>query len=60
MGGGASSGGIEGILATTLMVGRAIAGVYRNPGMYRLQDFHSEKAPRLKSMKPPQFVFFGV
>ena len=59
MGGGASSGGIEGILATTLMVGRAIAGVYRNPGMYRLQDFHSEKAPRLKSAKPPTFVFFG-
>lgn len=59
MGGGASSGGIEGILATTLMVGRAIAGVYRNPGMYRLQDFHSEKAPRLKSAKPPQFAFFG-
>ena len=59
MGGGASSGGIEGLLATTLMVGKAIAGVYRNPGMYRIQDFHSEKAPRLKSAAKAQFVFFG-
>ena len=59
MGGGASSGGVEGLLATTLMVGRAIAGVYRNPGMYRIQDFHSEKAPRLKSAAKVQFAFFG-
>ena len=59
MGGGASSGGVEGLLATTLMVGRAIAGVYRNPGMYRIQDFHSEKAPRLKSAAKVNFAFFG-
>ena len=59
MGGGASSGGVEGLLATTMTVGRAIAGVYRNPGMYRIQDFHSEKAPRLKSAAKVQFVFFG-
>ena len=27
--------------------------------MYRLQDFHSEAAPRLKSAQRPTFVFFG-
>ena len=27
--------------------------------MYRIQDFHSEKAPRLKSAAKAQFVFFG-
>ena len=62
MGGGASSGSIEGLLQTTMMVGRAIASIYRNPGMYRISDFHSELAPRLKStmaMQRQQFVFFG-
>ena len=59
MGGGASSGGIESLLQTTMMVGRAIANIYRNPGMYRLQDFHSSKAPRLKSQRHPRFIVFG-
>ena len=59
MGGGASHGSIEGLLATTMMVGKALAGIYKNPGMYRLQDFHSELAPRLKSNKQPTFAFFG-
>ena len=60
MGGGASHGSLEGLLQSTLMVGRAIASIYRNPGMYRLQDFHSSLAPRLKSNKAQNpFVFFG-
>jgi hypothetical protein len=60
MGGGASHGSIESLLSTTMMVGRAIANIYRNPGMYRLQDFHSKLAPRLNSNKQQNpFVFFG-
>eukprot|EP00605_Chrysophyceae_sp_TOSAG23-4_P001154 GSChrysophyteH1.ASY1.ANO1.1261.1 assembled CDS len=57
MGGGASHGSIEGLMATTMMVGRALAGIYRNPGMYRLQDFHSSLAPRLKSQKQQHMPF---
>ena len=60
MGGGASHGSIEGLLATTMMVGRALAGIYRNPGMYRIQDFHSPLAPRLKSAKQQQVPFAGM
>lgn len=60
MGGGASHGSLEGLLASTLMVGRAIASIYRNPGMYRLHDFHSALAPKLKSNNAQNpFVFFG-
>lgn len=60
MGGGASHGSIESLLSTTMMVGKAIANIYRNPGMYRLQDFHSQLAPRLASNKQQNpFVFFG-
>jgi len=60
MGGGASHGSLEGLLASTLLVGRAIASIYRNPGMYRLNDFHSALAPRLRSNNQQNpFVFFG-
>ncbi len=58
MGGGISlvEGGIEELLTTTIMIGRAISAV-TFPGMYRIYDFHSKKAPRLKNAK--QFTFFA-
>ena len=42
---------MEGILAATYMVGRAIAAV-AFPGMHRIYDFHSPRAPKLKSASP--------
>jgi hypothetical protein len=48
MGGGASSQGLEEILAETFMLGRAIVAV-TFPGMYRIYDFHSSRAPVIKN-----------
>lgn len=57
MGGGASGmGGVEQLLQTTIMIGKAISGV-SFPGMHRIYDFHSELAPPLKNKA--QFMFFG-
>ena len=56
MGGGASSMNMEDLIQTTVMVGRAIAAI-SFPGMYRIYDFHSAKAPRLKTAR--QFVLFS-
>ena len=42
---------MEGILAATYMMGRAIAAV-AFPGMHRIYDFHSPRAPKLKSASP--------
>jgi hypothetical protein len=58
MGGGISlmEGGLEELLTTTIMIGRAISAV-TFPGMYRIYDFHSKRAPRLKNAK--QFTFFA-
>ena len=56
MGGGASSltTSMEELLTTTYMIGRAIAAI-SCPGMYRIYDFHSSRAPRLKNAA--QFSF---
>lgn len=56
MGGGASSLNMEDLIQTTVMVGRAIASL-SFPGMYRLVDFHSSKAPKLRSTR--HFVLFS-
>lgn len=56
MGGGASSQGLEEALAETFMLGRAIVAV-TFPGMYRIYDFHSSKAPPIKNASP--FSMFG-
>eukprot|EP01035_Chromulina_nebulosa_P019811 gene19811-25755_t len=57
MGGGASSiQGIEDLLTTTYMIGKAIAAV-TFPGMYRIYDFHSNQAPKLKNIQK-KFIFF--
>lgn len=47
---------MEDILTTTYMIGRAIAAI-SCPGMYRIHDFHSPLAPRLKNTK--SFAFFA-
>lgn len=58
MGGGSSMGtSVEELLTTTYMIGRAIAAI-SCPGMYRLYDFHSSKAPKLKNAKQ-SFSMFG-
>jgi hypothetical protein len=54
MGAGASSQGID-LIATTMMLGQAIASI-TFPGMFRIYDFHSPLAPKLK-YKPAQFNF---
>lgn len=56
MGGGASSMNMEDLIQTTVMVGRAIAAI-TFPGMYRIYDFHSSLAPRIKSAR--HFVLFS-
>ena len=58
MGGGASQQGtsIEQLLTTTYMIGRTIAAM-TCPGMFRIYDFHSALAPRLKTSK--KFLFFA-
>lgn len=40
--------GVEQLMTTALMIGRAISAV-AFPGMYRIYDFHSKKAPKLKN-----------
>ena len=52
MGGGVSFSemGVEELVTTTIMIGRAISTV-KFPGMYRIYDFHSSKAPRLKNAR---------
>lgn len=49
--------GMEDLLATTYMIGKAIAAI-TFPGMYRIYDFHSPRAPRLKAMRN-NFSFFA-
>ena len=57
MGGGASQmQGVEDLLATTYMIGKAIAAI-SFPGMYRIYDFHSPLAPKLKNAT--SFAFFS-
>lgn len=57
MGGGTSSiQGVENLLATTVMLGRAIAAI-TFPGMFRLYDFHSKKAPKLKNAMQSYSLF---
>jgi hypothetical protein len=49
MGGGVSLiEGVEELMTTTILIGRAISAV-AFPGMYRIYDFHSAKAPKLKN-----------
>lgn len=48
--------GVEDLLATTYMIGKAIAAI-SFPGMYRIYDFHSPNAPKLKNSH--SFAFFG-
>lgn len=49
MGGGVSlMEGMEELVTTTILIGRAISAV-QFPGMYRIYDFHSKKAPKLKN-----------
>lgn len=51
MGGGVSLiEGVEELMTTTILIGRAISAV-QFPGMYRLYDFHSMKAPKLKNAR---------
>eukprot|EP01033_Poteriospumella_lacustris_P006648 gene6648-4791_t len=57
MGGGVSLiEGVEELMTTTLLIGRAISAM-SFPGMYRLYDFHSKKAPKLRNAQ--QFTFFA-
>jgi hypothetical protein len=57
MGAGASSmSGLEELLQATYVIGRAISAI-TFPGMYRIYDFHSDKAPPLKNQN--NFNFFG-
>ena len=57
MGGGASAmQGVDELLSTTYLIGRAISAI-TFPGMYRIYDFQSDKAPRLKNQR--QFTFFA-
>lgn len=51
MGGGASSQGLEDVIQETFQLGRALVSV-SFPGMYRIYDFHSSKAPKIKNSNP--------
>lgn len=58
MGAGASSvQGMEELLQTSYMIGKAISAI-TFPGMYRIYDFHSSLAPALRNAR--QFTFFGM
>jgi hypothetical protein len=49
MGGAASlMESVEELMTTTILIGRAMASM-TFPGMYRIYDFHSKKAPKLKN-----------
>ncbi len=57
MGGGVSLiEGVEELMTTTMLIGRAISAM-SVPGMYRIYDFHSKKAPKLRNAR--QFTFFA-
>lgn len=57
MGGGASlMEGVEELMTTTILIGRAISSM-TVPGMYRIYDFHSKKAPKLRNART--FTFFA-
>lgn len=56
MGGGVSLvASVEDLVTTTYLIGRAISAI-SFPGMYRIYDFHSKRAPRLKNAQ--KFTFF--
>jgi hypothetical protein len=49
MGGGVSLiEGVEELVTTTYLIGRAISAI-QFPGMYRIYDFHSKLAPKIKN-----------
>lgn len=48
---------LDELRSTALMIGRAIAAM-SFPGMYRIYDFHSQKAPKLKNLTKFSFSFF--
>ncbi len=57
MGGGVSLiEGVEELVTTTIIIGRAISAM-TFPGMFRIYDFHSKRAPRLKNAR--SFTFFA-
>jgi hypothetical protein len=59
MGGGASlMEGVEELVMTTMLIGRAISAM-QFPGMFRIYDFHSKKAPKLKNYRPPSMMGSG-
>lgn len=58
MGGGQSTSALMGeIIAATYVIGRAIATT-TFPGMYRIYDFHSSKAPKIMAVNP-SFNFYA-
>lgn len=57
MGAGASSQGID-LIATTMMIGQAMASI-TFPGMFRIYDFHSPLAPRLKVRPTFSFSYYS-
>jgi hypothetical protein len=58
MGGGQSSQcGFDEMISATIVMGRAISAI-AFPGMFRIYDFHSTKAPKLKNARP-KFLLFG-
>ena len=57
MGAGASSQGLEEVLTQTFMLGRAIVSC-TFPGMYRIYDFHSKRAPKIQNATP--FSILGL
>lgn len=56
MGGASSAMAVEEMLTATYLLGRAITAV-AFPGMYRIYDFHSQKAPPLQNVK--KFAIFS-
>ena len=45
---------MDDLIATTYVIGRALSAI-TFPGMYRIYDFHSSKAPKIKNNKPMMF-----
>mmetsp|Transcript_401 Transcript_401/g.582 ORF Transcript_401/g.582 Transcript_401/m.582 type:complete len:624 (+) Transcript_401:49-1920(+) len=57
MGGGVSLiENMQEVMVSTILIGRAISAV-SFPGMYRIYDFHSSRAPKLKNAQ--RFAFFA-
>ena len=48
--------GVEELMTATILIGKAISSCSM-PGMYRIYDFHSSKAPKLKNAR--QINFFA-